>query len=176
MKRFIPVLAFAALVVVMAWGLLIREDRDALPSAYLDRPAPDFALPRLLTDGAPLTVADLRGDGPVVLNFWASWCAPCRVEHPELVALAEEGVRVIGINYKNEPDKAKQFLDRLGNPFEAVGVDRSGRTGIDFGVAALPETFVLDADGTILYKHVGPINPGELDGKIRPAIAAAAGR
>lgn len=176
MKRFIPIAAFLTLVGVMAWGLLIREDRDALPSAFLDKAAPDFDLPRLLAEGDTLTVADLKGEGPVVLNFWASWCAPCRVEHPELIRLARDGVRVIGINYKNEPEKAKQFLEQLGNPFEVVGVDESGRTGIEFGVAALPETFVLDANGTIIYKHVGPINPGELDGKIRPAIEEAARR
>ena len=172
MNRFLPIAAFIALAAVMAWGLLIREDRDALPSAFLDRPAPEFSLPRLLT-AETLDVDNLKGDGPVVVNFWASWCAPCRIEHPELVRLARDGVRVIGINYKNEPEKARAFLTKLGNPFQAVGVDESGRTGIDFGVAALPETFVLDAQGTIVYKHVGPINPGELDGKIRPAIEAA---
>ncbi len=173
MKRFIPVLAFAGLAAVMAWGLLIREDRDSLPSAFIEKPAPDFALPKLSNPQKTLTVADLKGDGPVVLNFWASWCAPCRVEHPDLVRLAKEGVRVVGINYKNDPEKAQAFLDQLGDPFEAVGVDERGRAGIEYGVAALPETFVLDAAGTIVYKHVGPINPGELDGKIRPAIEAA---
>lgn len=173
MKRFIPVALFVALAGVMAWGLLIREDRDALRSTFIEKPAPDFVLPKLLTEGETVSIADLKGDGPVVVNFWASWCGPCRVEHPELVKLAEEGVRVVGINYQNEPDDAKNFLDRLGNPFEVVGVDKSGRTGIEYGVAALPETFVLDENGIILYKHVGPINPGELDGKIRPAIEAA---
>ncbi len=173
MKRFLPVALFVFLAAVMAWGLLWRGDKEALRSTFIEKPAPDFALPRLLAGDETLTVADLKGDGPVVVNFWASWCAPCRVEHPELVKLAAEGVRVVGINYKNEPEDAKMFLNRLGNPFEAVGVDESGRTGIRYGVAALPETFVLDAEGTIVYKHVGPINPGELDGMIRPAIEAA---
>lgn len=173
MKRFIPVAIFIGLAAIMAWGLLWRGDKETLRSTFIEKPAPDFALPKLMTSGETLTVADLKGDGPVVVNFWASWCAPCRIEHPELVKLAGEGVRVVGINYKNDPEDAKKFLDGLGNPFEAVGVDESGRTGIAYGVAALPETFVLDADGTILYKHVGPINPGELDGKIRPAIEAA---
>lgn len=173
MNRFLPVIAFVALVAVMAWGLLIREDRDRLPSAFIEKPAPDFALPMLADPDTMLTAADLKGDGPVVLNFWASWCAPCRIEHPELVKLSEEGVRVIGINFRDEPEKAQAFLRRLGNPFEAVGVDESGRAGIEYGVIALPETFILDGDGTIVYKHVGPINPGELDGKIRPAIEAA---
>lgn len=173
MKRFIPAAAFLFLAAVMAWGLLIRENRDALPSVFLEKPAPDFALSILGDAGETLTVADLKGNGPVVLNFWASWCAPCRIEHPELVQLAGEGVRVIGINYRDEPEKAQAFLDQLGNPFEVVGSDEKGRTGIEYGVVALPETFVLDASGTIIYKHVGPINPGELDGKIRPAIEAA---
>ena len=175
MNRFLPIAAFVVLTGFMVWGLLFREDRDALRSAFLDKPAPAFDLPLLAGEGR-LSVDDLKGEGPVVLNFWASWCAPCRVEHPELVTLAEMGVRVLGINYKNEPEKAQAFLDQLGDPFEAVGVDESGRTGIEFGVAALPETFVLDANGTIVYKHVGPINPGELDGKIWPAIREAAER
>ncbi len=176
MRAFIPVLAFAGLLGVMAWGLLIREDRDALPSAFIEKTAPAFDLPRLMADGQRFTHEEMRGKGPVVLNFWASWCAPCRIEHPKLVELAEKGVRVIGINYKNEPEKARAFLEALGNPFEAVAVDDSGRTGIEYGVAALPETFVLDENGVIIYKHVGPINPGELEGKIWPAIRAAAAR
>jgi len=173
MKRFIPVGLFIALAAVMAWGMWNGEERESLPSAFIEKPAPDFTLPKLMAEDETMTIADLKGDGPVVLNFWASWCAPCRIEHPELVKLAEEGVRVVGINYKNEPEKAKIFLEALGNPFEAVGVDESGRTGIEYGVIALPETFVLDARGTIVYKHVGPINPGELDGMIRPAVEAA---
>ncbi len=175
MRAFIPIIAFALLGMMMAWGLLIREDRDALRSAFLNQPAPSFELPQLAGEGR-LTTDDLKGDGPVVLNFWASWCAPCRAEHPELVKLADMGVRVAGINYKNDPEKAQAFLDQLGNPFEVVGVDESGRAGINFGVAALPETFVIDANGVIVYKHVGPINPGELDGKIWPAIREAAER
>jgi len=173
MRAFIPVAIFVMLAVVMAWGLLWRGDRDALRSTFIEKPAPDFALPKLLAEDETVSIEDLKGNGPVVVNFWASWCAPCRVEHPELVKLANEGVRVVGINYKDDDEKAKRFLEGLGNPFEAVGVDETGRTGITYGVAGLPETFVLDADGTILYKHVGPINPGELDEKIRPAIEAA---
>ena len=176
MNRFIPLAVFVFFVAIAVWKLWDNtqgDNPDALPSAFIEKPAPEFALPTLLGMDKTVTTADLKGDGPVVLNFWASWCAPCRVEHPELVRLAAEGVRVVGINYKNDPADARQFLDRLGNPFEAVGVDERGRTGIDFGVAALPETFVLDAEGTIVYKHTGPINPGELDEKIRPAIEAA---
>ena len=173
MRAFIPVAIFVMLAGVMAWGLLWRGDKDALRSTFIEKPAPDFALPKLLAEDETVSIEDLKGNGPVVVNFWASWCAPCRVEHPELVKLANEGVRVVGINYKDDDEKAKRFLEGLGNPFEAVGVDETGRTGITYGVAGLPETFVLDAAGTILYKHVGPINPGELDEKIRPAIEAA---
>ena len=172
MNRFLPILAFLALVAIMSWGLLVREDRDALPSAFLSKPAPEFSIPHMTGDGT-LTAADLKGDGPVVLNFWASWCAPCRVEHPELMQLQAMGVRVIGINYKDDDAKAQAFLDQLGNPFEAIGDDDKGRAAIEFGVVALPETFVIDGDGTIVYKHTGPINPGELDEKVWPAIRAA---
>lgn len=172
MSRFLPLMVFAGLVMAAIWGLLIRGDRDALPSALLAEPAPAFTLPALGST-AEVSSASLMGDGPVVLNFWASWCAPCRVEHPELMTLDAMGMRVVGVNYKDDTAKALKFIGDLGNPFEAVAVDGTGRTAIDYGVAALPETFVIAPNGEIVYKHVGPINPGDLEGKLLPAIEAA---
>lgn len=170
MKRFVPLAVFAALIGFAVWGLLIREDRDALPSALMAKPAPDFALP---SEAGEARLSSLLGAEPVVVNFWASWCAPCRVEHPKLMELAEMGVPVIGVNYRDTVDNAARFLESLGNPYVAIAEDKRGKIGIEYGVAALPETFVISPEGKIVYKHVGPINPGELEEKVIPAIKRA---
>ena len=109
-------------------------------------------------DDRPIRLADFRGQW-VIVNFWASWCAPCRVEHPHLMALAAEGVPVYGVNYKDEPAKALAFLAEMGNPYRAVGADLSGRMGIDWGLYGVPETFVIDGKGVIRYQHIGDIRP-----------------
>ena len=173
MMRWLPLAAFAALAVALFVGLF-REDRDTLRSTLLDKPAPAFSLPSLTDPEKTVTDADLRGDGPVILNFWASWCGPCRVEHPKLMEMAEiPDVRVIGVNYDRKREDGLAFLKRLGDPFTAVGIEKKRKVWIDYGVAALPETFVISGNGRIVYKHVGPINPGELEEKILPAIEAA---
>ena len=174
MMRWLPLVLFAALGGVLGWGLF-REDRDALPSVFVDRQAPAFSIPRYEGE-APLTAADLKGEGVTVLNFWASWCAPCRVEHPKLMELAAmDGVRVIGLNYDTDREQIERFLEQLGDPFEAVGLDKRSRVKIEYGVAGLPETFVLNAEGRIVYKHPGPINPGEMESRILPAVERARG-
>ncbi|MEM1344005.1 MAG: DsbE family thiol:disulfide interchange protein [Pseudomonadota bacterium] len=151
---------------------LSREDTETLPSALIDRPAPEFALNGLA--GTPgLSTADLKEPGVKLVNIWASWCVPCRIEHPWIKGLAEEGLTVHGINYKDTPEGATAFLDELGNPFTRIGADTTGRTGLDWGVYGVPETFVLDSEGRIVYKHVGPIQAGDIAKRLRPAIEEA---
>jgi len=170
----VPLLGALAVLATFFLGLG-REDADVLPSALIDKPAPEFDLPGLgATPG--LSTADLREPGVKIVNIWASWCGPCRIEHPWIEALADEGHTVYGINYKDQPEAAQRFLDELGNPFARIGVDDTGRTGIEWGVYGVPETFVVDGAGRIVYKHVGPIQTGDLSSKILPAIEAAAGR
>jgi cytochrome c biogenesis protein CcmG/thiol:disulfide interchange protein DsbE len=176
--RFLPLILFVILGLMMGGYLIATQyfgyQRDVLPSALIDRPVPDTPLPALYDDRPGLDMAALAGPGLKVVNVWASWCGPCRVEHPFLMALAEEGVAIHGINYKDEPAAAKRFLADLGDPYVAVGQDRNGRAGVEWGVYGVPETFIVDGEGRIVYKHVGPIQNDDLDTKIRPALAAAA--
>ena len=172
--RFLPVVVFIAIAAAFYFGLS-REDGQVLPSTFIDKPAPATDLPPLLDDKPGLSSASLADGGVKLVNIWASWCGPCRVEHPFLMQLAEEGVDVRGFNYKDARGQAKTFLQQLGDPYTAVGADPSGRAGIEWGVYGVPETFVINGEGRIVYKHVGPIQNRDLDQKIRPAIAAAAG-
>lgn len=167
----IPALVFMALAAVFYSALMSGRDPSQVPSALIGKPVPDFALPPLdgLTRaGAPVpgfSSADLARGEISLVNVWASWCGPCRVEHPYLSELAEHGgVSLYGINYKDRPDNARRFLGQLGNPFVAVGVDESGRTAIDWGVYGVPETYVVDGTGTIRYRHIGPLDPDKLLG------------
>lgn len=170
----LPVALFAVLVVAFAVGL--RHDPHLLPSALINRPAPDFALPGLYERANGLTRKDL--DGRVTLvNFFASWCAPCREEHAQLMALARRpGVTLEGIAYKDKPEDSRRFLDGLGNPFRRIGVDREGSTAIDFGVYGVPETYVVDSAGHIRYRQVGPLTAEDIEQKILPLIGASAAR
>lgn len=161
----LPALVFTALAVLFL-ARLYSGDPSKVPSALIGRPVPAFALeplPGLARDGQPvpgLSSEDLKGGRVTVVNVWASWCAPCREEHPVLMELAKDpSIRLVGINYKDSPENARRFLGTLGNPFAAVGVDPNGRTAIDWGVYGVPETFVIGPDGTIRYKHIGPITP-----------------
>lgn len=169
----IPVAVFAAVAAVFAVYLWQvgpgGKDISQLPSALIDKPAPQFDLPPIEGREDGLKTADLKGRVSLV-NVWASWCPPCRTEHPVLMTLAKEGVPIYGINYKDKPEDANRFLDGLGNPFARIGADRDGRAAIDWGVYGYPETFVVDAQGRIRYRHVGPINPGQLDSVIRPVL------
>lgn len=174
----VPVVVFAALAAVFG-GYLYQvgpggKDISTLPSALIDKPVPKFTLPPL--DGRPggFSSGDLTGRVSLV-NVWASWCAPCRVEHPILMQMAEEGVPIYGINIKDDPKDANAFLGRLGNPYHRIGADRSGRVSIDWGVYGYPETFVIDPEGRIRYRHVGPIMPRDLDETLRPMIRELAG-
>ncbi|MFN3261192.1 MAG: DsbE family thiol:disulfide interchange protein [Pikeienuella sp.] len=150
------------------WGLWNKDDR--LPSTLIGRSVPEFALPPIEGRDDGLSSDDLRGVVSIV-NVWASWCVPCRVEMPLLVELAETGtVPIHGINYKDAPDAALGFLAELGDPYTRIGADRNGRASIDWGVYGLPETFVIDASGRIAYKHVGPFDRRVLEEEILPVV------
>jgi cytochrome c biogenesis protein CcmG, thiol:disulfide interchange protein DsbE len=167
----LPPLIFAGLAAMFYLGMQ-RENPDALPSVKVGLTAPPVALTEL-GGAAMFGDADLRAPGVKIVNYWASWCAPCRVEHPHLMALAAEGIPIYGINYKDDPAKATAFLEELGNPYAAMGADSAGRTAIDWGVYGVPETYVIDGEGTVLYRLAGPVTSLTLESQLRPAIEAA---
>jgi cytochrome c biogenesis protein CcmG/thiol:disulfide interchange protein DsbE len=167
--HLLPVVMFAGLALLFLVRLQ-AGDPSKVPSALIGRPAPAFALAPLeglQANGRPvpgLSGSDLAGKVTVV-NVWASWCAPCRQEHPLLMELAKDPtIRVVGINYKDNPENARRFLGALGNPFAAVGADPNGRAAIDWGVYGVPETFVIGPNGTIRHKQIGPLTPDAMDG------------
>lgn len=168
----VPAIGAAMVVAVFMLGLH-RENADVLPSALVDRPVPDFTLKPLREGEKALARADLSSGGVKLVNIWASWCGPCRVEHPQLMALAESGIPVHGINYKDKTANALDFLNELGDPYTLIGADTTGRTGIDFGVYGVPETFIVDGNGVIIHKHVGPITKSQIESEILPAIEKA---
>lgn len=173
MKLWMAVPALGAAMVLAVFLLdLNRGDGDSLPSALLQKPVPEFALEPLYANGPGLAETDLTGPGVKLVNIWASWCVPCRAEHPHIKALAQDGVPVHGINYKDTDPEARAFLEELGNPYTNIGADRSGRAGIEWGVYGVPETFVIDGQGRIVYKHIGPILGNNID-RVRAAIDEA---
>jgi len=168
---FIPVVIFSAFAGLFAAGMFLGQG-DELPSALIGKPAPTLAVAEI--DGLPVLTDAMLRDGEVkIVNFWASWCAPCRVEHPNLTALAQEGIPIYGVNYKDFDPNARAFLEELGDPYEAVGSDRQGFHAIDWGVYGVPETFLLDGDGTILLRMAAPVTQRELANRLRPALDAA---
>jgi cytochrome c biogenesis protein CcmG, thiol:disulfide interchange protein DsbE len=176
-----PLLVFGAMAAMFAFALT-KGDPSKLPSALIGKPAPMLGLTAIegLQDGqrtVPLLTQETLLSGDVtVVNFWASWCGPCVEEHPRLIELAQlPGVRVVGVNYKDLAANARRFLGRYGNPYAAIGADTTGRTAIEWGVYGMPETFILDRKGRIVFKHVGAITPAALRGKLLPAIEQARG-
>ena len=171
-----PLAVFAALAAVFLVRLESGGDPSVIPSALVGKPAPKFDLPPLETSGLRgLKSSDLTGTVTVV-NIFASWCGPCRLEHPNLEALAADPrIRLVGINYKDAPENARRFLGELGNPYAAIGVDTKGRAAIDWGVYGVPETFIIGADGVVRYKFVGPISDAALAQVILPEIEKALG-
>lgn len=174
----VPLLLFAGLAALF-YGRL-SSDPSRLPSVLIGRPAPALDLPPLaglMRDGAqvPGLPAGALVPGEVtVLNVWASWCVPCRDEHPLLMELSKTGgFRLVGLNYKDEPQNARRFLGTFGNPFAAVGVDANGRAAIEWGVYGVPETFVIGRDGRIAYKHIGPLDAEGLRSRLLPEIGKA---
>jgi len=164
----VPLALFLALTVALAWGLT-RDPRE-LASALIDKPVPNFALPPVQGRTLGLSSADLKGEVSLV-NVFASWCTSCRYEHPVFMRLKERGVVPIhGINYKDRPEDAAAWLDRLGDPYTRTGADIDGRVAIEWGVYGVPETFVVDRDGRIVFKHVGPVLPEMYRDTIAPVI------
>lgn len=166
MRRWLailPVVGFLALAGYFAYALRPDHDPNELPSALIDREMPAFALPGLSASTVKGRVA--------LVNIFASWCAPCRSEHPLLMRLAwEEKIPLYGIAYKDKDADNARFLAELGNPFTAIGLDRDGRTGIDFGVYGVPETYLIDRDGHIRQRWVGPLTPGRVIREVLPAV------
>lgn len=175
MRRLVyllPILLVAGLLALFWRGLDPARDKSALPSALIGKPAPTLELPALADGAAPFSLAAFQGK-PVALNFFASWCLPCRAEHPLLAGIgAEYGIPVIGIAYKDKPEDARGYLADLGDPYAAIGLDESGRAGIEFGLTGVPETYILDGAGIIRYRLAGPISPDNLRDQLGPAIQA----
>ncbi|MGD9660609.1 MAG: DsbE family thiol:disulfide interchange protein [Porticoccaceae bacterium] len=155
-KLFIPLVIFVGLALFLLKGL--ERDPNALPSALIGEPVPAFSLPDLHSPNAPISEDIFKGHVSL-LNVWATWCPSCRVEHPFLVALAEkEAVRIIGMDYKDEDEAARRWLESLGNPYAVTFTDQEGKLGIDLGVFGAPETYLIDKQGIIRAKHVGVVN------------------
>lgn len=172
MAIVIGVLFFFGLLGLMVYGVMKSgaPDRDALPSALIGKPAPAFELPVLHDPQIRVSSAQLRG-APYVLNVWGSWCAACREEHPILTRFAEtKRVRVIGYNWKDEPADALRWLEQLGNPFVLVLSDLEGRTAIDWGITAAPETFLVDASGVVRWKYSGALSQRVIDTQLIPEL------
>jgi cytochrome c biogenesis protein CcmG, thiol:disulfide interchange protein DsbE len=170
MKRYLlPLIVFLGLVVFLAVGL--KRDPHEIPSPLINKPAPAFSLPRLDAPDQRLSAQDLRGQ-VWLLNVWASWCVACRQEHPLLVELSKTGqVKMYGLNYKDKRDDALGWLQKLGNPYLQSLSDTEGVVGIDYGVYGVPETFVIDKQGVIRHKHIGPVTEQALRETLLPLVA-----
>jgi cytochrome c biogenesis protein CcmG/thiol:disulfide interchange protein DsbE len=166
--HLVPLGLFVAVAIALAVGLTLKPRN--IPSALLGKSVPEFSLAPLHEGAAPFTDADLKTGEARVVNVWASWCVPCVAEHPVLTELSALGVSVYSINYKDKPEDAKLFLRRLGDPFEKIGVDRDGRTSIEWGVYGVPETFVVTGDGMIAYKTISALTRAEVATEILPLL------
>lgn len=168
MRYLLPVAVLLGLLVLFAVGLTL--DPHKVPSPLIDKPAPSFALPVLDGRAAEqITSEQIKGQA-VLVNFWASWCTSCLQEHPLLMELSRSGVKIIGFNYKDTPQDARQWLARHGNPFTLIVQDEKGQAGLDWGVYGAPETFVLDAQAIIRYKQIGPLTEQDWLHKVQPIL------
>lgn len=166
----IPVVVVAGLMIAFA-VFLQQGPPGFLPSQLVGKSAPEFTLPPLDAEAQSFAREELSQGRPTVINFFASWCTPCRVEHPTLQAMAARGdITLYGIDYKDDPVKARAFLTELGNPFGRINEDRDGRAAIDFGVTGVPETFVIDGNGVIKAHYAGPLSNAVVEGLILPAL------
>jgi cytochrome c biogenesis protein CcmG/thiol:disulfide interchange protein DsbE len=169
--RILPIAVFVLLGILLAVGLKIADHKTELPSPLIGKPMPAFSLPLLGQEDQIVNSQDLIGE-PFLVNFWASWCVTCRVEHPVIEELAKTGaIRIIGLNFRDETADAQAWLRRFGNPYTMIIQDYSGRTSIDFGVYAAPETFLVDENGIIVFKQLGALTPAVIEQEILPRIA-----
>ena len=172
-KFALPAAAFVALVVLFAFGLNPKRDIHALPSPLIGKPAPLFSLGDVLDPAHTVSNGALKGQ-VYVLNVWGTWCVACREEHEALLAIAQQRVvPIIGLDYMDEREKAKQWLTQLGNPYQAVAFDTDGRTAIDWGVYGAPETFLVDGQGRVVYKFISPMTAEVWENEFLPRIQAA---
>jgi cytochrome c biogenesis protein CcmG, thiol:disulfide interchange protein DsbE len=170
----LPVVAFAGIVAWFWLGLAPERDPTAVPSVMIDKPVPEFDLPPLEAGKPGLKSAELKGK-VTLINFFASWCVPCRAEHPLLLALAQDKrLQLDGVAYKNSPADVAAYLAELGNPFARVAMDQPGRTAIDFGVYGVPESYLIDRQGRIRFRQVGPLTDDVVEEKLKPLIAVLA--
>jgi cytochrome c biogenesis protein CcmG, thiol:disulfide interchange protein DsbE len=171
MNRILPLLAFMALAVLLFVGVRMNSGKDtsAIPSPLVGKPAPALNLPELPMPESRIALRELKGKA-FVLNVWGSWCVSCRVEHPIITDLARSGAIVVGYNYKDTPEDAGRWLAQFGNPFALIVQDADGRAALDWGIYGAPETFVIDADGIVRFKHVGPLTAEIVTEKIRPLL------
>lgn len=171
---FLPLALFGLVAVVFFVRLLSGIDPSRIPSVLVGKPAPALALEPLPGSGVPAPGPETLAGKVGIVNVFASWCVPCRQEHPFLLELSRRGdVALVGINYKDDPDNATGFLQELGNPYDAIGVDPKGRAVIDWGVYGIPETFLIGRDGTILYKHIGPFTQRTYSRELLPRLEEA---
>lgn len=171
-SRVLPLSLFVLLAGLLAVGLKLADTKSHIPSPLIGKPVPDFALPVLYEPETILTPEDFLGR-PYLVNFWASWCVTCVVEHPVIEALAErDRVRIIGFNFRDERQDALEWLARHGDPYDLHLTDFPGRTSIDFGVYAAPETFLVNPRGVVVYKHIGALTPEVVENDILPMVEA----
>jgi len=173
MSRLVPLTLFALLAVLLGIGLMNADSKSELPSPLIGKPVPDFDLPALFEPEQRYSPEAFAG-APYLVNFWASWCVTCRVEHPVIEDLAERGLlRIVGMNFRDEEGAAKAWLRRFGDPYDIILFDESGRVSIDFGVYAAPETFLVDANGDIVFKHLGALTEDVIAAEIVPRVPMA---
>ncbi len=169
----VPVLIFIMLSVFFIRRLVLIEHGnmpDVIPSVMINRAAPDFSLPSLLDEKTKVTSAELKNH-VTLINIFASWCVPCRAEHPLLAELKNSNIKLIGINYKDKPDVARAWLQKMGNPYDAIASDHDGRVAIDFGAYGVPESYLIDNNGVIRFKQTGPLTSDDIHNKLLPIIA-----
>lgn len=170
-RRFMPLVVVLAIFAVFFVMMSSNRNPKEIKSVLVGKPVPVFSLPALRAGEAQITDADLKTGKPILVNFFASWCVPCRAEHDSLMLLAKDfGVPIVGIAYKDEPKRSLAFLEELGTPFTLIAKDQDGRVAIDWGVTGVPETFLIDSDGIVRYRHWGPVVGDSLEKKLMPQL------